>query len=227
MPDAGDIVTASLTVAPYDGTTSATLAVTAPDGTTSAPAAGTADGGQTWTSTLTYTQAGVWLLRWTVTGTGASVENQRIAVAPTPGAGLTGRVYATTTGLANYLQAAPPLDSSVLLADASRMLDSLVLAYCRYDVDDDGMPTDPDVAAAIGRAVCAQVAWWDEIGDSTGAAGVGYGSVAIGSVTLGRSVTSVSGDDSAARQIAPQVMDELRSPDLHDKLHIGALAVPR
>ena len=39
-------------------------------------------------------------------------------------------------------------------------------------------------------------------------------------------MTSVSGDDSAARQIAPQVMDELRSPDLHDKIVIGAVAVP-
>ncbi|WP_406200153.1 hypothetical protein OG331_25230 [Streptomyces sp. NBC_01017] len=226
MPDVGDVVTAQLVVAPYDGTTSASLAVTAPDGTVSSPVASTADGGQTWTAPLTYTAAGVWLLRWTVTGTGASVENQQVAVAPTPGAGQTGRVYATTTDLANYLRAAPPLDASGLLLAASKMLDTRVLFLCRYDVDDDGMPTDPDVAAAIGRAVCAQVAWWDEVGDSTGAAGVGYGSVAIGSVNLGRSVTSVSGDDSAARQIAPQVMDELRSPDLHDKLVIGAVAVP-
>ena len=226
MPDVGDVVTAQLVVAPFDGTTQAVLSVTAPDGTVSSPATSTGDGGQTWTAPLTYSAAGVWLLRWRVTGTGASVENQQIAVAPTPGAGQTGRVYATTTDLANYLRAAPPLNSAGLLADASRMLDSMVLAYCRYDVDDDGLPTDLDVAAAIGRAVCAQVAWWDEVGDSTGAAGVGYGSVAIGSVNLGRSVTSVSGDDSAARQIAPQVMDELRSPDLHDKIVIGAVAVP-
>lgn len=226
MPDLGDVVTASLVVSPFDGTTQATLSVTAPDGTVSAPVASSTNGGQTWTAPLTYTAAGVWLLRWTVTGTGASVENEQIAVAPTPGAGLTGRIYATTTDLANYLRAAPPLDGAGLLADASRMLDSLVLAYCRYDVDQAGMPTDEAVAAAIGRAVCAQVAWWDEVGDSRGAAGIGYGSVAIGSVNLGRSVASVSGDDSAARQIAPQVWDELRSPDLHDKFYVGAVAVP-
>lgn len=226
MPDVGDQVTAQLLVSPHDGTTQAALTVTAPDGTTSSPVVTTTDGGQTWTAPLTYTMAGVWRLSWAVTGTGASVEHELVSVAPTPGTGLAGRVYATTTDLANYLNAAPPLDGARLLADASRMLDSLVLGYCRYDVDDDGMPTDEAVAAAIGRAVCAQVAWWEEIGDSTGAAGVGYGSVAIGSVNLGRSVTSVSGDDSAARQLAPRVLDELRAPDLHDKLVLGAVAVP-
>ncbi|MEV8600445.1 hypothetical protein AB0465_11265 [Streptomyces griseoviridis] len=129
------------------------------------------------------------------------------------------RVYASVADLGDP----PPEDAEQLLAAASRMLDSRVLAYCRYDVLPDGMPADPDVAAAIGRAVCAQVAWWGEIGDSTGAAGVGWGSVSIGSVNLGRSVTAVSGNDSAARQLAPGVVDELRSPDLWDKLRIGAV----
>lgn len=229
MPDVGDVVTARLTVAPYDGTTLAALTVTAPDGTVSSPVASTVDSGQTWTAPLTYTQAGVWLLSWVVTGTGASVENEQIAVAPTPlaGAGAGGRAYATTTDLAEYLQAAPPLDAARLLADASHMLDARVLAYCRYDVTDAGLPTDTDVAEAIGRAVCAQVAWWDEVGDSTGAAGAGYGSVSIGSVSLGRTTgsasASASGEDSAARQIAPQVWDELRAPGLHGRLWLGAV----
>ncbi|MFF7553569.1 hypothetical protein ACFZA9_11865 [Streptomyces olivaceus] len=226
MPDVGDVVTAQLVVAPYDTSTQAVLTVTAPDGTMSTPVTTSEDGGQTWTAPLVYTAAGVWLLHWMVSGTGASVENEQVSVAPTPGASAGGRTYATTTDLANYLREAPPLDAAGLLADASTMLETRVLAYCRYDVDDQGMPSDPDVSKAISRAVCAQVAWWDEVGDSTGAAGVGYGNVAIGSVNLGRSVTSVSGDDSAARQIAPQVADELRAPHLHDKLYIGALSVP-
>ncbi|GAA3956715.1 hypothetical protein GCM10022384_07290 [Streptomyces marokkonensis] len=230
MPDVGDVVTAQLLVTPYDATTVATLTVTAPDGTTSTPVTATVDSGQTWTAPLTYTAAGVWLLRWTVTGTGSSVENEQVSVAPTPGTGPGYRSYATTTDLANYLRAAPPLDAAGLLADASRMLDTMVLAYCRYDVDDASMPTDLDVAAAIGRAVCAQVAWWDEIGDHTGAAGAGYGNVSIGSVALGRTTgsasASASGGDAAARQIAPQVWDELRAPSLHDKLFVGAVTVP-
>lgn len=230
MPDVGDVVTAQLLVAPYDETTTATLTVTAPDGTVSTPVTSTVDSGHTWTAPLTYTAAGVWLLRWTVTGTGASVENEQIAVAPTPGVGPGYRSYATTTDLADYLRAAPPLDSVGLLADASRMLDTMVLAYCRYDVNDTGLPTDPDVATAISRAVCAQVAWWDEVGDHIGAAGAGYGNVSIGSVSLGRTTgsasSSASGGDAAARQIAPQVWDELKAPSLHDRLIVGAVTVP-
>jgi len=134
-------------------------------------------------------------------------------------------VYATVTDLASYLGTTPPDDADRLLTAASRMLDARVLAYCRYDVDTAGMPADPDVAEAIGRAVCAQVAWWGEVGDSTGAAGVGYGSVSIGSVNLGRSVTSVSGEDAAARQLAPQAADELRAPHLHGKITLGSVAV--
>ncbi|HEX5561804.1 MAG TPA: hypothetical protein VFX52_09185, partial [Nocardioidaceae bacterium] len=210
MPDVGDLVTARLAVDPADQTTQAVLEVTRPDGTTVSPVVTAADSGAVWTAPVIYTMAGVWRLSWTVTGTGAGVQHELVSVAPAPGAG--GRVYATTTDLANYLQAAPPLDSQHMLEGASRMLDARVLRWCRYDVDTDGKPTHPKVAAAIGRAVCAQVAWWDEVGDSRGAAGVGYGNVSIGSVNLGRSVTAVTGEDSAARQIAPQVWDELQDP---------------
>jgi hypothetical protein len=223
MPDVGDLVTARLDVSPADNTTAALLVVTLPDGSTLTPVVTGADDGAVWTAPVVYTMAGLWRLSWTVTGTGASVEHEVVSVAPAPGV-VTSRSYATTTDLANYLRAAPPVDAAYLLEGASRMLDARVLQYCRYDVTTDGLPSDEDVAEAIGRAVCAQVAWWGEVGDSTGAAGVGYGSVSIGSVTLGRSVTSVSGDDSAARQLAPQVMDELRAPHLHGKLVLGAVS---
>lgn len=228
MPDVGDQVTAKLTVDPFDNTTAAVLTVTAPDGTTSTPAVSSPDDGATWLAQVTYTAAGVWLLSWAVTGTGASVEHEQVAVAPTPGAGLTGRVYATSTDLAEYLGAAPPVDADRLLHAASRMLDATALLVCRYDVDDTtGLPSDEAVAAAIGRAVCAQVAWWSEVGDSTGAAGAGWGSVSIGSVSLGgRTGAAADGSDAAARQVAPQVWDELRAPDLHDKLWVGVLSVP-
>nr|WP_206315182.1 hypothetical protein [Streptomyces sp. C1-2] len=219
------MVTATLAVDPHDETTSVALAVTGPDGTVVLPVVTAGEGG-VWSAPVVYALPGVWRLSWTVTGTGAGVEHELVSVAPAPTVTTSSRVYATTTDLANYLQAAPPLDAARLLADASRMLDARVLAYCWYDVDEaTGMPSDADVATAIGRAVCAQVAWWGEVGDSVGAAGVGYGNVAIGSVNLGRSVTSVSGEDSAARQLAPQVADELRAPHLHGKITLGALAV--
>lgn len=225
MPDVGDSVTASLSVDPSDGTTAATLVVHRPDGTTVAPVATTADDGQTWTAPVSYTLAGVWRLVWTVTGTGASVEGQKVAVGPAPGAPL-GRSYATSTDLANYLRAAPPVDADRLLAAATVFLDSRILRYSWYDVDDDGLPTDPLLIAALARAVCAQVAWWDELGGSTsGADAAGWGSVKIGSLQLSRpGGASASGGDSPAQQIAPGVWDALQDPTLtHCNFVVGSV----
>ncbi|MFJ4847540.1 hypothetical protein [Streptomyces sp. NPDC088733] len=199
MPDVGDLAAARLAVNPADGTTAATLLVTRPDGTTASPVVTGADGGATWTAPVTYTLAGVWVLDWTVTGTGAGREIQRVAVAP----GIvveTGRVYANSTQLANYLGAAPPLDADRLLARASEMLDAEVLLTAVYDTDDDGMPTDPQVAAAFALAACAQVEFWGEVGEDTDTAGPIQG-VSIGSAQIqyGAGDNRVSPTTSGAR----------------------------
>ncbi|GFH36633.1 hypothetical protein [Streptomyces pacificus] len=184
MPDVGDLVTASLTVAPYDETTSAALLVTRPDGTTVSPTVTGSGGGQTWAAPVSYTLAGVWRLSWTVTGTGASVEHQLVSVAPAPGGGgAAGRTYATTTQLANYLGTAPPLDSARLLRQASVLLDTDFLLTAIYDVDTAGIPTDSEVAQAFADAVCAQVEFWGEVGEETDISGPLEG-VSIGSVQL-------------------------------------------
>lgn len=183
MPIVGDHGLQRLTVDPFDGTTAATLAVTAPDGTVTTPGASTVDGGATWTAPLTYTAAGVWRLAWTVTGTGSGVEHQLVSVAPTPGGPADGRTYATTTQFAEYLQAAPPLDAARLLLRASQLLDADFLLPAVYDVDDDGMPTDPLVIAGFADAVCAQVEFWGEVGEETDISGPLQGAQ-IGSVNL-------------------------------------------
>ncbi|MCX5197224.1 hypothetical protein OOK31_25555 [Streptomyces sp. NBC_00249] len=135
------------------------------------------------------------------------------------------RIYATAEQYEAYTYAPAPTDIEYRLARASEFLDSQVLRLCRYEVTDAGLPSDTVVAAAVARAVCAQVQWGVEVGDVTGAAGVGYGSVEIGSVKLSRSVTAVSGDDSPGRQIAPAVWDALRSPDLTpDRWQLGAVS---
>lgn len=132
------------------------------------------------------------------------------------------RIYATAADLAAYTGQAAPPDADSLLAKASRFLDSGVFRACWFQSDGDGIPTDSLVSDAFRDAVCAQAAWWGELGDSTGAAGAGWGNVQIGSVSLGRSVTAVAAEDSPARQIAPEVMDVLLSPDLTpDRLTIG------
>ena len=126
------------------------------------------------------------------------------------------RVYATVADYEAYPGGSTPApaDTGARLAQASQMLDRQVLRGCWYEVDATGMPTHPLVLAAFRDAVCAQVAWWAQVGDPSGADGVGWGSVSIGSVSLGRSVTAVSGEDAPARQIAPAAWDALLSPDL-------------
>ncbi|MGW3442174.1 hypothetical protein [Streptomyces sp. NPDC001076] len=183
MPDVGDLVTARLAVDPYDLTTAATLVVTGPDGTTTSPVVTGADGGAVWTAPVTYTLAGLWRLSWTVTGTGAGVQHELVSVAPAPALMADVRSYATTTQLANKLRTAPPLDAVELLERATRLLDSDFLLSAVYDVDSNGMPTDPVVAEAFADAVCSQVEFWGEVGVETDISGPLQG-VAIGSVNL-------------------------------------------
>ncbi|WP_327671826.1 MULTISPECIES: hypothetical protein [unclassified Streptomyces] len=218
MPDVGDVVTARLVVEPYDVTTAVTLSVTAPDGTVSAPAVSAADGGKTWSTTLAYTLAGVWLLRWSVSGMGASVENQQVSVAPTPGAGGGGRVYATTTQFAEYLDAAPPVEAARLLREASRLLDADFLLAAFYDTDDDGMPTDPVVAAAFTEAVCAQAEFWGEVGVETDISGPLQG-VTLGSLNL---QFGAGENRSSPSYYAPRLVRALASVP-SDKLRFGVL----
>ncbi|MGY0023754.1 hypothetical protein ACVHNB_32895 [Streptomyces sp. YJ-C3] len=207
MPDVGDVVTARLVVSPADQTTGAALVVTRPDGTTDAPVVTSEDDGTVWAAPVTYTLAGLWRLSWTVTGTGASVEHEVVSVAPAPLVATTGRVYATTTQLAEYLGTAVPLDAVRLLTDASRALDDMLRA-ARYCVDDDGMPTDPAASAAFAEAVCAIVQWWDETGDPVGA-GAGWDSVSAGSISLsGRSSSTAT--PIAAGNLPPRALAALQ-----------------
>jgi hypothetical protein len=136
------------------------------------------------------------------------------------------RVYATVPEYETFTGVSPaPSTTAARLAKASRMLERLVLRYCWYDTDPNtGMPTHPLVVAAFRDAACAQVEWWGNVGEPSGADAVGWGSVAIGSVNLGRSVTSVSGEDAPARQLAPEAADALQSPDLTpDIFRMGAV----
>jgi len=136
------------------------------------------------------------------------------------------RVYATSAQYQAYTGDTPPADITVRLGRASKFLDSQVFRLCGYEVDDDGMPTNSLVVAAFADACCAQVEWGVDVGDVTGAAAVGWGSVEIGSAKLSRSVVATSGDAAPGRQIAPAVWDALRSPDLTpDVLYVGLVVM--
>ncbi|MFE5591446.1 hypothetical protein [Streptomyces sp. NPDC056549] len=127
-----------------------------------------------------------------------------------------GRVYATVAQYETFTGVSPaPPDTAARLATASRMLDRKVVRYYAFAADPTGLPTKPVVAEALATAVCAQVSWWAELGGSTsGADAVGWATVSIGSVSLGGGSSAQSGDDTPARQIAPEAWDALLSPDL-------------
>lgn len=189
MPDVGDKDTVTLLVSGFDNTTAATVRVFLPDGTHLDPTASTADSGNTWTAPVTYTVAGVWTFKWTVTGAGEQTEYQRAAVAPDPTYVPTGqRVHATTTDLANYLRAAPPVDALGMLIDASRALEGALLTSV-YDVDTDGYPTSVVHREAMKEAVCAIAEWWLETGDPLGAGG-DWQSASAGGVSISRGAGS-------------------------------------
>jgi hypothetical protein len=134
------------------------------------------------------------------------------------------RIYATSDDYGTFTGQTPPADIDALLARATRLLEARVFRLCWYRVDEAGLPSETVVSEAFRDSVCAQVQWWDEVGDSIGAAGAGWSSVSIGSASMSRSSGAPAGEDSPARQIAPQVWDILRSPDLTpDVLGLGTV----
>jgi hypothetical protein len=120
----------------------------------------------------------------------------------------TGRVYATTTQLAEYLGAAPPLNAVRLLTDASRALDD-ALKTAVYDTDTAGLPTASLVGDAFAEAVCAIVQWWDETGDPVGADG-GWDTVSAGPVSLSRGSGRAAATPIAGGSLPPRALAALQ-----------------
>lgn len=130
------------------------------------------------------------------------------------------RVYATSTDLVGYTGQAAPDAVDNALRRASVFLEAELWRLCIYDVDSvTGLPTNSAVAAMMRDATCAQVSWWDELGDSRGTLGAGWDSVEIGSVKLQRrSPTAVGPNASPARQVAPEVGDIVLAAQLEPHL---------
>lgn len=180
--EVGDWQVPTLTVSVHDGTTAAALVVIAPDGTETSLTPTTADTGATWSApAYELTMPGEWVERWTVTGTGKSKERRTLLVAPDPTEVPDGqRLYANTSDYAKYLRAAPPANSRLALAKASAAVDDMLLTAL-YDTDDDGMPTDAAVIAALKEATCVQAQ------DARAAKAAAAGSFSIGSLSVTRS----------------------------------------
>ena len=73
--------------------------------------------------------------------------------------------YASADDLAAWLPSGTIVtDAARMLARASELVDETVRTP--FDVDDDKMPTDADVAAALRDATCAVVEGWLEVGEA-------------------------------------------------------------
>lgn len=212
MPTVGDTATATLTVDPYAGDTVAVLQLIAPDGTATTLGAASSDGRHTWRSNVTYTAAGIWQLAWTVTGTGAGAQTERVSVGiatlPT-----TWRTYATTTDLAAYLDGDEiPDNAGRLLRDATVMIDRLLIS-AQYPTDVNDMPADPRHIAALRDATCEQVNWWLQTGDPNGARSA-FASLHIGSISIAAASAGTRSGPRSSTRIGPQVIAILENVGL-------------
>lgn len=114
-------------------------------------------------------------------------------------------VYATAMELADYLGSPAPSGAERLLRRASALLDAHVLTP--YAVTYPGgvrTVSDPDVAAALRDAACAQVEWWLETGDEKEAT-ARFASPSVAGISLA----------SSGIRIAPRAIDHLRVGGLH------------
>jgi hypothetical protein len=85
-----------------------------------------------------------------------------------------------------------------------------------YDTDDDGYPTDQDIADAFTEATCAIVEHWADTDDPRGTDAV-QGAVKILSVSLGTTSSStenLSARDKLARRIGERAFDVLTNAGL-------------
>lgn len=105
-------------------------------------------------------------------------------------------------------------DLNAKLRRASGVIDGLT-RRARFEVDEDGYPADSDVADAFKEATCAQVAWWDDTDDVTGA-GSQDGTFSIGSVTIGARGRSTGNGapDAGESRIAPEAISILHNAGL-------------
>lgn len=144
------------------------------------------------------------------------------------------RVYATAAEFYNFIgddqpttPAVPPATEPTPVTDkelnarlrrASGVIDGIT-RLSRYLTDEDGYPTDAGITEAFTNATCAQVAYWLETDDPTGAISQ-EGSFSIGSVSIGavgRSAGNGAPDEQGAR-IAPEAIEILQTVGL-----IGAI----
>lgn len=160
--DVGDTVNLDVTVDPADVSTAAVCTVTTPDGTDSTPAVTSPATGQ-FSAGVVVDAAGLWTVKWVVTGTGAGIQRGVFDVLPEPTDPIPDS-YATLHDLTQALRDIPPAGSVGLLVRASALV-SDAIGRTIYSTDPDtDLPTSARRARALIDATCAQVQWWQAAG---------------------------------------------------------------
>lgn len=120
-------------------------------------------------------------------------------------------VYATQADYeASPYGATPaPADIDNRLAVASDDIDELVFSAV-YDVDEDDLPTDADVLAALKKATIAQAKFTKDRDDESGAGQVAT-EVAIGTARIKYGSSSGQGDGSGSGRFSPRALTILRN----------------
>lgn len=114
--------------------------------------------------------------------------------------------YATTDQLAAYLGVDEDdlsADSSRLLERASELIDTITLG--RYDPE----TADQVVIDRVVRATCAQVEYWNEIGEAADIDAGGLDSYRVGSVSVKRARAGASGGGYTGSRLAPRAREAL------------------
>ena len=125
------------------------------------------------------------------------------------------RLYATVTDYANFAEEPSELEAAVLtkrLRSASSEVDGLT-RMARYDVDDDGFPSNGDISDAFMEATCAIVEYQEVGNDPTGGES-NQGAISIGSVTLGTTSSREASGDKTEQRIGPKAALILRNAGL-------------
>ncbi len=102
------------------------------------------------------------------------------------------RVYATEAEYADWLGLDdPPAGAATALRRASMVVDEMLFGAV-YDVDDDRLPTDTDVAEALRDATCAQAEYGRTTGDASMVGAAGITTVSLGSLSYTKAATGTA-----------------------------------
>lgn len=128
------------------------------------------------------------------------------------------RVYATAADYTAVAEEAWDGDGPTLLKRlrAASVEVEKITRLAVYDTDDDGFPTDQDIADAFTEATCAVVEHWQDTDDPRGT-DAAQGAVKILSVSLGTtssSSDSMSEHDKLIRRIGDRAIDVLTNAGL-------------